>query len=59
MNFNPNYKVRAGLYILIALGTPVVAYLRARGYLGDLEVALYTALVSVVSGLAALNVTKK
>lgn len=57
-NLNPPYKVRAGLYILIAISAPIVAYLGATGVLGELEIGLYTGLVSVVSSLAALNVTK-
>ena len=59
MSFNPPYKVRAGLYILIALGTPVIGYLKSKGYIGDLEVSLWGGLVMATSGLAALNITKK
>ncbi len=59
MQFNPPYKVRAVLYILTAMGTPLVAYLFARHILGELEVALWSAEVAVVNVMAALNVTGK
>lgn len=52
------YKVRATLYVLTALGTPFVAYLLAKGFIGELEVALWSAEVAVVSAIAAFNVTK-
>lgn len=58
MSFNLPPKVRAALYVLTALGTPVVAYLFARGTIGTLEVTLWSAEVSVVTAMAALNVTK-
>lgn len=55
INLPPN--VRAAAYILTAIGTPFVAYLAAKGIIGNLEVALWSAEVTVVSGMAALNVT--
>lgn len=55
MTFNVPYKIRAGLYLLTAIGTPVVAYLFAKGFIGDLEVVLWSAEVTVVSALAAFN----
>lgn len=55
MTINVPYKIRAGLYILTALGTPLVAYLSAKHYIGDLEVVLWSAEVTVVSVLAAFN----
>lgn len=58
MNLNPPSKVRAVLYVLTSVGTPLVAYLSAKHVLGDLEVTLWSAEVAVVSGLAALNVSK-
>ena len=58
MSFNPPKSVRALLYILTALGTPVVAYLQAKHHIGMLEVGLWSAEVAVVNVLAALNVTK-
>ncbi|GAB3776814.1 hypothetical protein FB382_004340 [Nocardioides ginsengisegetis] len=55
MNLNPPRSVRAALYLLTALGTPVALYLQAKGYIGDLELALWGAEVTVVNGIAALN----
>lgn len=59
MTLNPPPKVRAVLYALTAIGTPLVAYLAAKGIIGDLEVSLWSAEVTVVSALAALNITVK
>lgn len=59
MSLNPPYKVRAVLYILTALGTPLVAYLSAKGLIGNLEVALWSAEVTVVNIMASLNVVTK
>lgn len=55
MNFNIPYKVRAALYILTAIGTPVVGYLLAKDVIGELEVSLWGGLVTVVNSMAALN----
>jgi hypothetical protein len=49
-------SVRMALYVLTLLGAPVVVYLRARGIIGDLELALWGAEVTAVSTLAAFNV---
>lgn len=57
MTLNVPYKIRAALYVLTAIGTPLVAYLLARDIIGDLEVALWSGEVAVVSALAALNTT--
>lgn len=58
MNFNLPYKVRATLYVLTGIASPVMVYLLARGIVGTLEMALFAAEVTFVSGLAAFNVTK-
>lgn len=55
MTLNPPRRVRAALYVLTAVGTPVVVYLQAKGIVGDLELVLWGAEVTVVNGLAALN----
>lgn len=55
MNLNPPRRIRAALYVLTAVGTPVVAYLNVKGILGDPEMVLWAAEVTVVNGLAALN----
>jgi hypothetical protein len=55
MNLNPPRRVRALLYVLTAVGTPVAAYLNVKGYIGDPEMVLWAAEVTVVGGLAAFN----
>lgn len=52
---NPGRRARAIAYVGTAIGSPVVAYLNARGVIGDLEVALWAAETAVVAGMAALN----
>lgn len=53
VNFPP--QVRAALYILTAMGTPLVAYLLAKNIIGSLEVTLWSAEVAIVGALAAFN----
>lgn len=55
MKLNPPAIVRTVLYIATLVGTPLVAYLNAKGYVGSLEVSFWSAEVAVVTGLAALN----
>ena len=57
MTLNPSRKVRIGVYLFTAVGTPIAVYLQAKGYIGDLEFILWSAEVTVASGLAALNAT--
>lgn len=57
MQVNLPPKVRLSLYVLTAVGTPVVAYMFAKGLIGELEVTLWAAEVSVVNVLAAFNTT--
>lgn len=59
MQVNIPPKVRATLYLITALGTPVVAYLRAKGVIGNLEVILWSTEVTAVNALAALKVAAK
>lgn len=59
MTANPSRKIRLALYLLTALGTPLVAYLNAKGVLGALEVSFWSAEVAVVMGLAGLNTTTR
>lgn len=59
MTLNIPPKVRAGLYVLTALGSPIVGYLLAKGYIGTLEVSLWGGLVTAVNTLAALKVSIK
>lgn len=55
MNINLPTKVRAALYILTVLFTPVVVYLKAKSYIGDIEMTLWSAEVMAVGALAAFN----
>ena len=57
MTINIPYKIRATLYILITLGTPVMAYLLNKDIIGTVEVTLWASLTSAVSLMAALNTT--
>lgn len=47
--------IRRVLYVCSAVGTPVVGYLRAKNYIGDLEVALWASEVTAVLALAGYN----
>lgn len=57
MRVNLPDNARVALYVLTALGTPVIAYLLAKGIISELEVGLWSGLVTAVSGMAALNVS--
>lgn len=57
MRININPKLRAGIYIFTALGSPVVGYLLAKGIIAELEMALWLAEVTAVTTMAGLNVT--
>lgn len=48
-------KARFVLYLLSALGSVVVGYLAARGFIGDAELAAWAGVVAIVNGLAAAN----
>jgi hypothetical protein len=54
--FNPPPKVRTAVYIITALGTPIIGYLLSREIIGELEVSLWGGLVTAVNSMAALNV---
>jgi len=58
VNINPSPAIRRALYVLTAVGTPVVVYLQAKGVIGPTEVALWGAEVTVVSAMAGFNVTE-
>lgn len=55
MNINLPSKVRQALYVFTAVGTPVVGYLLVKDIIGDAEVALWGAEVTVISVMAAFN----
>lgn len=57
LNFSP--RVRTVLYIFTAIGSPVAAYLLAKGVIGQLEMALWAAEVTATTALAAFNVNVK
>lgn len=57
MIFNLPAKLRAGLYVFIALTSPVVAYLGTQGTLNEYWVGLFSVIVTAVSALAFSNVT--
>ncbi|WP_418061800.1 hypothetical protein [Pimelobacter simplex] len=48
-------KVRRALYVLTAAGTPIVAYLQVKGLVGEPEMVLWAAEVTVVSTIAGLH----
>lgn len=50
-------RVRGALYIITMIGTPLVAYLATKGIIGDIEVAFWSAEVTIVSAIAGLNLT--
>lgn len=56
MNLNPPSNIRKALYIITGVGGPIVAYLLTKGVIGNVEVALWSAEVAVISGMAAFNV---
>jgi len=57
MNLPP--KVRAILYALIAVTSPVVAYLGQEGTISTFVVGLFSVIVTAVSALALSNVDGK
>lgn len=57
MTINLPAKLRMALYIFTAVGSPVMAYLLAKDIIGELEIALWSAEVLVVGGLAAFKTT--
>ncbi len=52
-------RTRTAIYVSGVLGTPVVAYLFLKGYIGKEEVGLWASLQTAAFGLAALNVKGK
>lgn len=52
-------RVRFAIYIATGIMQPVAVYLLAVGVIGELEMALFAAEATFVSGLAALNTTKE
>lgn len=50
-------RLRLALYVLNVLGTPVVVYALAKGWIGELELTLWGAEVAAAMTLAGLNVS--
>lgn len=50
-----NAKKRRSIYAATAVLAPVVVYARAKGWIGDLELALWGAEVTAVSSLAGIK----
>lgn len=59
MNLNVPPAARLVIYVVNVLGTPLVAYASAKGWIGDLEVSLWSAEVAAAFALAGLNVAAK
>jgi len=57
MSINLPYKVRAIIYILSGITSPLVVYLSINGSISEAEVALYASIMTFVTGLAAVNVS--
>ena len=57
MKINISAEVRQALYIVTALGTPVMVYLLDKSIIGELEMALWSAIVLAVNSLAAIKTT--
>jgi hypothetical protein len=55
MTINPPRRVRALIYVANVLGAPLIAYAFAKGWVGELEVTLFSAEVSAAFLLAGLN----
>lgn len=56
MRANPSSRWRLVIYVLNVVGAPLVAYAKAKGWIGDLEVQLWSAEVAAAFALAGLNV---
>lgn len=57
MTINLPARVRAALYAVIAVVSPVVAYLGTQDKLDEFWVGLFSVVVTAVSALAFSNVT--
>lgn len=57
MKLNLPYKVRAGIYVVVVLGTALIVPLNTAGILPDVVLAVWSSLAGAASLLAALNIT--
>lgn len=51
-------KLRIAIYVLNVLGTPLIAYALAKGWIGELEVQLWATEVTAMAAMAGLNVVR-
>jgi len=58
MNMKLSPAVRRAIYAVTIIGTPLVAYTKAKGWIGNDEVQLWSAEVAAVGTLAAVKVTR-
>lgn len=56
MKVNVPRRGRIALYLVNVLGTPLVVYAVAKGWIGDLELTLWGAEVTAAMAVAGLNV---
>lgn len=59
MKINLPPKVRAALYVITAISSPIVAYLLDQGHIHQAEVNLWAGIVTAVNVMAGLNVSDK
>ena len=59
MTINLPPKVRATLYVLIAISSPVLFYLNEQSVVDSFWFGLYSVIVTAVSALAFSNVSDK
>ena len=58
MQLNPSAKIRTIIYVVTAIGTPLIGYLFSRNIIGELEVALWGSEVTIVSLMAGINASE-
>lgn len=57
MRVNLPDRVRVTLYVITALGTPLISVLTEQKFIPDWAMTLWSAEVAAVTAMAALNVT--
>lgn len=57
MNINLPANLRAAIYVITAIGSPVVAYLGQQEVIGTFWVGLWAVIVTAVASLARINVS--
>ena len=56
MNINLPANLRAAIYVITAIGSPLVAYLGQQEVISAFWVGLWAVVVTAVAGLARINV---